>query len=163
VQVEDYYALQEPVPVSGNWFSGYSRLWAERLKILDADLTNPVASYAPSNGWLDGQPAITVHPWGSGMVYYVGAYLDPQAQSEFIQRVLSVIGLKPPFETPDGVEICQRVDDQKRRLYLLVNHKPLRQGVKTPWPVRDHINPLAPIASSLQMAPYGVALLSKEN
>jgi hypothetical protein len=38
-------------------------------------------------GWLDGQLALAVHPFGAGMVYTVGAYLDEHAQQSFMDHV----------------------------------------------------------------------------
>ena len=34
-EVEEYYALDEPVPVRGEGWLGQSQIWAERLKVID--------------------------------------------------------------------------------------------------------------------------------
>ncbi len=68
VEVEDYYALVDTVPVSGTLFIGTFSSRAERLKVQDEVGTEIVARFGPSNGWLDHQPAVTAHPWGSGKV-----------------------------------------------------------------------------------------------
>src|SRR5258707_10679558 len=78
VEVDDYYALLDPVPVVGDVVSGESILWAERLKIQDEAVTKVGARYGKSNGWLDHQVAITSHPYGKGYVTYVGAYLNEE-------------------------------------------------------------------------------------
>ena len=50
VEVEDYYALMTPVPVLGNGWNGTSQIWAERLKVLDNERTQILATYGKSNG-----------------------------------------------------------------------------------------------------------------
>ena len=88
LEVEEYYALTDPVPVKGKFFLGTSRLWAERLKLLDTDLTIPIARYGLCNGWLDDQVGLAVHPYGNGMVFYVGAWLDETSQQTLIDQIL---------------------------------------------------------------------------
>ena len=111
VEVEEYYALTEPVPVYGKWLNGMSTVWAERLKSLDPDKTIPISFYGKSNGWLDEQVAVAVHPYGRGMVYTVGAYLDEAAQQAFIDHVLSVAGVRI-LKSPEGVEFRTRVSKE---------------------------------------------------
>ena len=67
-------------------WTGTSRIWAERLRVLDREKTEVLATYGVSNGWLDGQPAITRHPYGKGMVTYIGAYLDEVSQKHLLQQ-----------------------------------------------------------------------------
>ncbi len=59
-RVEQYYALVDPVPVSGKWGSGESPLWAELLSTKDGD-TEVLLRYGKSNGWLD-RPAGCHYP-----------------------------------------------------------------------------------------------------
>ncbi|MGC8873649.1 MAG: beta-galactosidase trimerization domain-containing protein [Chloroflexia bacterium] len=74
VEVEEYCALAESVPVQGDGISGSATIWAERLRRLSST-TRVLARYGASNGWLDGQAAVAQHPFGLGRVYYVGAWL----------------------------------------------------------------------------------------
>jgi beta-galactosidase len=76
VEVADYYSLLAPVPVTGRLLQGTSRLWAERLHILDGKSPIVLARFGASNGWLDNQVAIAVNSYGKGFVYTVGAYPD---------------------------------------------------------------------------------------
>ncbi|MCY2925753.1 MAG: beta-galactosidase, partial [Planctomycetota bacterium] len=57
VEVAEYYALDEPVPVAGECFTGSATVWAEMLRVRDEAGTRVLARYGASNGWLDGQPA----------------------------------------------------------------------------------------------------------
>ena len=100
VEVEDYYALLDPVPVSGSWFSGTSCLWAERLKVLDMSGTEVIARYGPSNGWLDNQIAVTSHKYGKGLVYFVGVYLDDASQKILLDHIVQSANILPVLDTP---------------------------------------------------------------
>jgi beta-galactosidase len=160
VEVEEYYALLDPVPVLGNWFTGSSQLWAERLKVRDADNTHVMARFGASNGWLDDRLAITVHSYGKGLVYYVGAYLDGDAQQALMDHIVKMAGIRPVMDTPAGVEARVRVSPEGRRIYILVNHEREEQAVSLPWPAQDHLGG-QPVADELKLAPYGVAILTR--
>ena len=56
-RVEQYYALEKDVPVSGALGSGEASIWAEQLKS-QAPGDEVLLQYGRSNGWLDDQPAI---------------------------------------------------------------------------------------------------------
>jgi beta-galactosidase len=159
VEVEEYYALLNPIPVEGNLFKGTSKLWAERLKILDANLAIPAAYYGNANGWLDNQPAITAHPFGNGMVYYIGAYLDETSQQALMDHILSIAGMQP-IQTPTGVEVRTRLSQAGEEIYFFINHERLEQTVHLPWPAHDHLNQQE-IEGALPLPPYGVAILTK--
>jgi len=160
VEVEEYYALDEPVPVKGNWFEGVTRIWAERLKILDENMTPVIARYGASNGWLDDQIAITLHGTGGGFVYYVGTYLDDDAQDALIGRFAKTARLNPPFEVPAGVEVRRRKRPDGTEVYIVVNHEPAEQVVQLPWPAQEHLSDQT-VEAELKLEAYGVALLTK--
>jgi beta-galactosidase len=160
VEVEEYYALLEEVPVIGNWFTGVSRLWAERLKVRDKDNTHAIARYGPSNGWLDDQLAITVHSYGRGLVYFVGAYLDEDAQQALIDRIVRMAIVKPVMETPTGVEACARVNPEGVKVFIVVNHGREEQLVRLPWPANEHLSGQLAV-DELTLAPYEVALVTR--
>jgi beta-galactosidase len=160
VEVEEYYALLDPVPIIGNWFTGTSQIWAERLKVLDESDTHLVARFGPAGGWLDDQPAITVHSYGRGLVYNSGAYLDEGAQQVFMDHVVQRAGIHGGMETPAGVEARLRVKPDGRGIYLMVNHKREEQVIRLPWPVHDHLSD-STLGDELRLAPYGVAILTR--
>ncbi len=159
VEVEEYYALDEPVPVKGNWFEGVSRLWAERLRVLDPNRTAVIARYGPSNGWLDDQIAITVSVQRLGTVYTVGAYLDPAAQQAMVDHFLSSAAL-PKITTPPGVEIRTRFRPDGQEIAIVVNHERAVATVSLPWPAHDPLTG-QPVTGPFRLAPYGVAVLAR--
>jgi beta-galactosidase len=159
VEVEEYYALEEPVPVIGNWFTGVATLWAERLKPLEDVMTAAIARYGPSNGWLDGQQAITVRSIRSGLVYYVGAYLDEGAQEALFKRIIETTRLKPVMDTPAGVEAAVRVTPEGNKIYIVINHTRELQTVTLPWPAHEHLSGRS-LRGEIKLAAYGVTVLT---
>jgi beta-galactosidase len=162
VEVEDFYALQEPVPVIGTWFEGQSRLWAERLVLTGKNNARVIARYRKSNGWLDDQIAISVNGFGTGLVYYVGAYLDEAAQQLFFARVLKTAKVTT-IVTPPGIEIRTRERSETGELfYILINHTSMERDISMPWPSFEHLSRRA-IAQEFYLAAYGVMVLSPSN
>jgi len=159
VEVEDYYPLDEPVPVKGNWFEGVSRQWAERLRIVDSNKAVKIARYGACNGWLDNEIAITVCAQGTGLTYVVGAYLDVAAQQAMVDHFIQNAGLQR-IDTPPGVEVCVRARPGGEQLYVVINHERSPATVTLPSPAQ---NPLTdqPVTGPFQLAPYGVAVLLK--
>ena len=160
VEVEEYYALSDPAPVRGNWFEGVAHIWAERLKLLQGQVTQVIARYGKSNGWLDDQVAISVNVSGKGLVYYIGAYLDPLAQESLVDRLLKNAGIRS-LSTPAGVEARLRVRPDGQEIYFLINHRPEGCCVTLPWPAHEYLDG-KPVNGNLELAPYGVAVLTRE-
>jgi beta-galactosidase len=138
VEVEEYFALDEPVPVRAAWRSpmaGESRLWAERLRPL-AENVEILARFGASNGWLDEGCAIARRAVGSGggQVVTVGAVLNDALQIDLIDWLLETVSLSPVWPAPrPGVEVARRVGTDGRAVVLVINHN--RQEVSLPLPV----------------------------
>lgn len=158
VEVEEYYALEQPVAVTGNWFKGESHQWAERLSRRDGQNTKIIARYEAGHSWLAGHPAITVRSFGRGLVYMVGAYLDSAAQGAFLSRVIESAEVRPVLETPPGVEACRRVTPAGQSIYLVINHTLQPQAIKLPWPALNHLT--STTAPTLMLASFETAVLT---
>ena len=159
VEVEDYYALAAPVPVNGTGWTGTSRIWSERLRVLDIEKTEVLATYGHGNGWQDGQPAITKHPYGKGIAIYIGAYLDEESQKHLLEQIIQEATVHPVMRTPEGVEACRRVNKDFGDVFILINHNLSDQRVQLPWPAYDHLHQQS-IGSELTLGPYGVVVLT---
>jgi len=166
-EVEEYYPLETAVPVVSKSINGESRLWAERLRILDTtQFTQVVARYGKENGWLDDQVAITVNPKrnGTAFVYYVGADLDEAAQSALMNLILAASDIQIPWQVPQGVEICQRVSPVRgagEKIYIVINHRNEPEKVTLPWKAHEHLSDTI-IQGELALPRYGVAILTRE-
>jgi len=161
VEVEEYYALDEPVPVKGNWFEGRSQVWAERLRFIGGRIPSVIARYGKYNGWLDEKVAITVGAYSHGLVYYVGTYLDEAAQKKFIDRMLATAVLRP-YDTPPGVTARTLVNPAGVEILIIINHTTQVQTVKLPWPALEHLTGLD-VENEMLMPTYGVAILTKRS
>lgn len=159
VEVEEYFALLEPAQVQGA-FTGEAKIWAERLKILDEANTRVLARYTSGLGWLTGQPAVTVHRYGKGRVYLVGAWFDDAAQDALFALIQQEAGVEAALPTPQGVEACLRVGADGNKVYILVNHTAQAQEVALPWPALDHLTGDT-TSTTLQLSGYQTAVLTQ--
>lgn len=159
-RIEQYYALTDPVPVSGNWGESKSELWAEMLSAKSPE-TQVLMRYGKSNGWLDDQPAAISRKVGKGRITYIGVWLDPKAMSNAARWMLQESNVKPAFgpELPEGVEVSVRYGDNKKAVVILVNCTKSKQAIKLPGAMADVLN--GGSLSVVQLAPYGVAVLAQ--
>jgi beta-galactosidase len=159
VEVEDFYALDEPVPVKGPWLSGQSRLWAERLRQISKVKLSVIARFEKCNGWLDDQLAVILSGYGMGVTYYVGAYLDDNAQRALIDSILKA-GLLKPLITPKGVEHHTRTTPEGAEIHFVINHEREEKVLPIPWPAWDHLAGQR-IEKYIKLPPYGVVVLTQ--
>jgi beta-galactosidase len=156
-RVEQYYALVEPVPVEGKFGSSQGKLWAELLSANAAD-TEVLATYGPSNGWVDGKPAAITRRVGKGRITYIGAWLDDEGMAAAAKWMADVSGVKPALgPVPDGVEVNPRYSP-KGAVYILVNLSKAEQTVTLPSKMTDVLE--GGTKSSVTLPRYGVAVLS---
>ncbi|CEK17222.1 beta-galactosidase [Chthonomonas calidirosea] len=166
VEVEEYYALDEEVPVKvalGDVLEGQGRIWAERLRPL-SDRTEILGHYGVSNGWLDGRPALTWHPHESGGgVLYVGAWLEETLQKALTDWLVSRAHLQTSYhDVPEGVEVAKRVTpDNSRTLYFVINHTRRSHTLPMRTPLRPPLTDLISgvrFDESIHLEPYAVHL-----
>jgi len=160
VEVVEYYALTEKVPVSGDLFNGTTQIWAEILRILDERNTKVIARYGAANGWLDGQPAVTVHKCGKGVVTFIGAYLDDAAQKLITDMITTAADVDGVMETPLGVSACRRVSPAGADIFILNNHTRSTQHVRLPWAAHEHLGG-RDVGTAIGLEPFGVAVVTK--
>jgi beta-galactosidase len=158
VEVEDYYVLDQPIHIEGEWLNGTTIQWAERLKILDLQNVIPIARFGKSNGWLDGQVAVTAHPYGAGMVYTVGAYLD--VQQVFMDYVLQVAGIEV-IEAEREVEVSTRTTPEGKAILIVINHGGVERMFTLPWPALEHLTGKT-YHDKLPLPPNAVAVLTRQ-
>jgi len=158
-RVEQYYALADPAPVSGNWGDGTTQMWAELLSAKSPE-TQVLMKYGVSNGWLDGQAAAITRKVGKGSITYIGAWLDPKSMHSAAQWMLKDAGVTPAFgpELPEGVEVSIRYAGD-RKVVIVVNCSKSAQNITLPAAMTDVLNGGQKSAVSLDV--YGVAVLSQ--
>jgi beta-galactosidase len=120
-RVEQFYALEAPVSVNGDFGTGTADVWAEMLSTRDAITTVPL-HFGAGNGWLEGQPAMIERRIDRGTLAYLGALLDPGLMHGTVAALAAQAGVQPVFGTlPDGVEVCRRIG-AGREVFVLINH-----------------------------------------
>jgi beta-galactosidase len=154
--VDQFYALDEPVPVSGTFGENSTQLWAEDLILTSPD-TQVLATYGKSNGWLDGKPAIVTRKVGKGSITYVGVWLNDEGMDKLAASFLAESGIQPAFgPVPDGVEVSPRYG-KDHTVFVLVNLSGISQVVPLPTPMDDILKNARVQSVSLQQ--YGVSVL----
>jgi beta-galactosidase len=155
-RVEQYYALEKDVPVSGAWGNGEASIWAEQLKSQAAD-DEVLLQYGKSNGWLDDQPAVITRAHGKGRITYVGAVLDDKlmaAAAEWMTRKSRVTPVFGPV--PEGVEVSRRVGSDKQ-VFVLINYS--HEGHRVLLPHAMNLLLDGKPGDAVDLAPYGVAVV----
>jgi beta-galactosidase len=149
-RVEQFYALERDMPVSGTLGSGTATIWAEQLKTMAPDV-EVLLRYGASNGWLDGQPAIISHRFGKGRITYVGAVLDSNLMAALAEWLTKTSDVTPAFgPVPEGIEASRRVGPDST-VFVLINFSSEKQIVALPRAMRPILIP--PIQSDPPEAP----------
>jgi beta-galactosidase len=132
-RVEQYYALDSTVPISGDWGSGTTKVWAELLSTSSPD-TQVLMRYGKSNGWLDNQPAAITRQVGKGRITYIGAALEGPTLDAAAKWMLADAGLHPEFGSlPPGVDLYIR-KDATHEVWIFINFGEAPQTVALPTP-----------------------------
>jgi beta-galactosidase len=156
-RVEQFYALEAPVPVSGALGAGTAQVWAEQLSTR-TDAAEVLLRYGKANGWLDGQPAMISHRVGKGRITYLGAVLDPTLMRAVMQWLSDDAEVKPEFgPLPDSVEVCRRVA-KNRVVYVLINHGAEPAEIALPNAMQNVLHDGRAVAK-VALEPQGVAVL----
>jgi beta-galactosidase len=155
-RVEQFYAVEKNVPVSGTWGTGEASVWAEQLGSLASD-TKTLLSYGKSNGWLDDQPAVVTREYGKGRITYVAAVLDEKLMAAAAEWMVQDSGVKPIFgAVPEGVEVSRRRGVGKD-VFVLINTSQEARSVTLPHGMKLLLG--GRDAREAALGPYGVEVL----
>ncbi len=156
-RVEQYYALDQDVPVSGEWGDGTASVWAEQLKAISPE-TKSIEEYGESNGWLDHQPGVLTRKFGKGTISYIGAVLDEKTMGTAATWMAQQSGVTPVFgAVPDGVEVCRRVGAGKQ-VFVLINFERKPQHVALPRAMKASLLGSGDV-TAVDLPAYGVEVL----
>ncbi len=120
-RVEQFYALDTTIPVSGVWGSGPTKVWAELLSTSSPD-TKVLMRYGKTPlGWLDDQPAAITRKVGKGSITYIGADLEGATLANAAKWMMADANIHPEFGAlPPGVDLYIRSDDH-HEVWILIN------------------------------------------
>ncbi|WP_233581382.1 beta-galactosidase [Acidipila sp. EB88] len=163
--VSQFYALDQPVPVTmanspAVSYRSTANIWAETLATTAPD-TQTLATYGPSNGWLDAQPAVVARKVGKGSITYVGAWLDEASLKHITNLLLQQSGVTSIVpDVPADVEVNLR-SGPKGSVLVLINHGTAPATVTLPpsFAAHDLLAPSASTSGSVTLPKYGVAVL----
>jgi beta-galactosidase len=93
-----------------------ARLWCD---VLTPTTAATVATY--TQDYYAGQPAITHNRVGRGHVVTIGTFGDAALYAALLPWFSTLAGVAPLMDVPDGVEVTQRVNGEKRITFVL-NH-----------------------------------------
>jgi len=128
------------------------------LALIGKESARVIARYKKSNGWLDGQVAISVNSFGKGLVYTIGTCLDGPAQQELMARLLKTARVTT-ITTPPGIEISARVRPDGEKVYIVINHTAAECPIRLPWPSFEHLGG-KPLENEFKLPAYGVAVVT---
>jgi beta-galactosidase len=155
-RVEQFYALQKPVPIEGNWGSGEDAIWAEQIGVKSPE-TQVLMRYGKSNGWLDGQPAAVTRKVGKGSITYIGAALDEATMKTAAKWMIEESGVAAIMtDLPEDVELSIRSGDGKR-VYILTNYGAEAKTITLPSAMKDVL--AGGTVSTVTLSQYGIAVL----
>jgi beta-galactosidase len=131
-RVEQFYALDTTIPISGAWGSGPTNVWAELLSTSSPD-TKVLMRYGKTPlGWLDDQPAAITRKIGNGSITYIGADLEGETLANAAKWMVTDANLHPEFGTlPPGVDLYIR-SDAHHEVWILINFDAAPQTVDLP-------------------------------
>ncbi|MGW3018677.1 beta-galactosidase [Streptomyces longwoodensis] len=182
VTVAEYYALDRPVPLTGRLLTAGSAahgpgadggagagagasVWAEWLEVdeaAEAAGAEVLLRYGPSNGWLDGRPAVVTVPHGLGSVTYCGAWLDEPTTAALIDRLSDEARVHPPLPLPPDardVELCRRVRPDGTDVLVVLNHGDQERVLPLPSARTDVLTGLR-FEGTVTVAPNEVRVLA---
>jgi beta-galactosidase len=155
-RVEQWYALDTPVPVSGDWGATDTAQWAEQLGSLATDV-QVLMRYGKSNGWLDGQPAAVTRKVGQGSITYIGMELNTETGTQAAKWMLSKAGVAQIMPgLPDGIDLAIRSGGGKRVL-ILTNYAVGPRTIALPSAMQSVLE--GGSVSQVTLPQYGVAVL----
>ena len=160
-RVEQYYALDERLSVSGEIGTGSASIWGEDLSTRSPN-THVILRYGSNDTWLSDKPAAVRAEYGRGTLTYLGTLLDPAAMDAFIKQALDSAGVSSTFgPLPEDVEVTRRVASD-RTVFILINHGKQARTLTLPARMRDILAGNQTI-QSLTLASQGVAVLEESH
>jgi beta-galactosidase len=155
-RVEQWYSLDKPVPIDGEWGSGENHMWAEQLTVSSPE-TRTLMRYGKCNGWLDGQPAVVTRSVGKGRITYIGAGLEGATMKASAEWMMKEAGLSPIMsDLPEDVDLAIRSGNGKR-IFIFTNYAASQRTIALPAPMEDVL--MGGTVSSVTLPQYGVAVL----
>jgi beta-galactosidase len=159
VRVDEFWPLRDTVGL--RWSDGGAAtgtVWSEWTGLEGAE---PVATFA--EGPLTGRPAITRHPYGRGVAWYLATRPEPAAMRTLLDRVRAEAGVLPVLpHLSHPVQAVVRHGADHAYL-LLLNHGDEPVTVPLPQPAPDLLSDPDQPVDEVRLGPRGVAVVRTES
>ncbi|MGH3658522.1 MAG: beta-galactosidase, partial [Micromonosporaceae bacterium] len=157
VRVDEFWPLAGDATIELAFDDGRAARGTRWSEWTESEGAYPVASFA--EGPLAGRPAITRHPYGGGVAWYLATRPEPATLRVLLDRIRDEAGVAPVLpDLPDAVQaVVRRAPD--REFLVLLNHSGSPVTVPLPVPAPDLLaNPEEPL-NAVSLRPRGVAVL----
>jgi beta-galactosidase len=160
IEVEEYVSL--PIDLDNEikfsiadtpTASHSAEVWCDLLKLKGASV---LACY--TQDYFAGRPAITLNEYGEGKAVYMGTMGKPILFEIITSWLLEKAGIKPLCSVPEGIEVGERWQADRRIIFLL-NHSDTTQVIPLEGQYIDLLRESASIEGSLVIPPRGVFVL----
>lgn len=172
------------------WFPGPLRhvlgIWAEEINTLMPDehvlittgngRTYHVGQYCESihpetasvlghfeNGCYEGQPALTVHPFGDGKAYYMASENEQIFYDVFYEDLIAGMGIQPVLSSviPEGVSVQKRTDGTQDYVFMMNFTEELQNISLDSAESYENMLSEEQVPDQLQLDPYEYVILKK--
>ncbi len=149
--------LEFAVPELATVHPPSARIWCDVLAPTSAQV---IARY--TRDYYAGKPAIALNDCGKGRTVYVGTFGDGTLFEMLAGWLLGLAGVRRMVSTPDGVEVTERWQGDRRLLFIL-NHTEREQEVTLECCHSDLLSGARGLRGSVVVAPRQVLLLAQES
>ncbi len=107
-----------------------------------------------------GRPVLTENKFGNGKAYYVASDPEPKFLDEFIHLICKEKGIQSLLETPEKVEVTQRIKGNKTFTFVL-NHNPGLKEINLGSDIQQNLLTGKSIKGKVKVPGNGVLILQK--
>jgi beta-galactosidase len=130
--------------------------WAD---VLAPETAVVIASH--SQDYFAGKPAATINAFGKGKVIYLGILGDARYYDAIARWILSLGEIKPLLDVPEGIEVTERKQDDRKLLFVL-NHNSTPQEIALTIPCLDLLSGRN-LTGHVTLSPFEVLILENDN
>jgi len=134
-RVEQYYALDDTLDVSGAAGKGTVTIWGEDMSV-SSPQTKVLLRFGKNRTWLSDKNAAIARGVGKGRIVYLGALLDPDLMRSFVESELKDANVARWLPLPENVEAMRRYG-AAHDIVILINHGATPATVELPQSMRD--------------------------
>jgi beta-galactosidase len=136
--VEQFYALERPVPLTSSSLGGAADIWAEPLDPVAANVRVGLRYGTAVGSWLDGKAAMVTRPLGRGRISYLGTLPNSIVLAGVLTHAAHEAHVAAArFHLPDDVELCVRIRGTGKSISIVIKHGSVTEHVSLPGSYRN--------------------------